>query len=766
MLCAKVQAQCPEVGYERASTNPRYVANGWDTALTCAKPGLILIPDYTATAMRVNSRYKVEAIPYNPPDTSFHSTAGGGGTLNVNQDDHYDATAMQLPFPFNFFGRNYRTAVVGPNGNVSFDASKAGQHCSYSWSGTIPSTSFAEKNQIFGVYEDIDPQPSHGQSGVPFEGMYKAVYGAYPCRKLVVNINGIPGYGQGSSGAPTHYQKSQIVCYEGTNIIEVHVNKKTSAPTTNTSCGAILGILNPTGDTAFVAPGRSNFLTNITTPEAWRFTPLGDTIINFKWYRGEDTNAANEIRAVMGPDSPEPGNDTLIMINDTLNQGGNRHGTLIIVPSRLSVQNLTVSQPITVRMIFTSAGIQTNGKPIIYDMWYTFHIGVDQDKEFTITPRHRKMCRNERDTIDITIPQDATSPIRKIDWKFTDGSYNESSEGRVRQALSPRGNTGVDSTSTSMYLGNYNWPFGTDRFMDTVIAIADITFENGCTNSDTVWLFYVNNKNVITDTHTCEGVPFMFHGHEYSEINTYNVPMDTLGCPYTAVLKLAVKDTDFVIWPYKDCHPYTWGDRTYYESTNAPRYTFKNRWGCDSTVNLHFTMDKSLKAIIEVTPEKATLDNLNIAFKDVSLASVSRKWILPDGSNSTDVTTYFNFPTSQDSITTMLVAISNFGCQDTTSVTVPLLKESIWFPNAFTPGREENPFFAVKGIGVVSLHVDIYNRNGSYVGGWDGIDGHWDGLDRNGDTCPQGAYVYIAKYTTVINPQSPLTKKGTILLIR
>lgn len=762
LLCLSAQAQCPEVGYDKASTNPRYVANGWDTAITCDVPGLILAPNYTVTAMRVNGQYKVESIPYNPPDTSFHSIAGGGSVIPISTDDDWNSTVLPLPFPFNFFGTNYRTGVVGGNGIVTFDPTKAGTYCNFSFTTPIPNSTFPSPNAIYGVYEDIDPRYS---SGTPNQGIYQAVYDAYPCRKMVVSYNGIPGYGHSNSS--TQYGKYQIACYEGTNIIEVHVKNRTSAPTTNTSCGGIIGIMNADKTVAFTAPGRNGFTSNITTPEAWRFTPLGDTIINFMWYRGDDTIAANQIHATAGdPNNPEPGNDTLIMLNDTLNQGGNHHGPLIIAPSRLTVQNITHSQAITVRMIFTSAGVRNNGDPILYDMSYTFHVGVDKDTNFTMRTRHRTMCRNERDTIDITIPEDATAPIRKIDWNFTDGSYNGATEGRIRQTLTPRGNTGVDSTSTSMYLNNYNWPYNTTRFTDTVIVIASITFDNGCLNNDTIHLYYVNNKNITTDTHTCEGVPFLFHGQEFSEINTYNVQLDTAGCPYTAILKLNVMDTNFVVWPHKDCHPYTWGDSTYTESTNAPSFTFKNKWGCDSTVNLHFTMDRSLKAIIEATPEKATLDNLNIAFKDVSLSSTGRKWILPDGSNSTDVTTYYNFPTSQDSITTTLIAISNFGCEDTTSVTIPLLKESIWFPNAFTPGRDENPYFLVKGIGVVSLHVDIYNRNGVLVGGWDGIDGYWDGRDNNGEPCPLGSYVYIAKYTTVINPQNPITKKGTILLIR
>lgn len=763
------KAQCPEVGYDKASTNPRYVNNGWDTAVTCDIPSIVLVPNYTVTAMTLNGNYQVDTIPYNPPDTTFHATTGGGGQLFANSDDIF-ASVMSLPFPFNFFGTNYRQAVVGANGVITFNTASSGQYCPYNFHTycPIPSTTFPILNAIYGVYEDINPMG--GTSGIANQGIYESIYDLYPCRKLCVSWNGIPVYGH-STQASTYYCTYQIVCYEGTNIIEVHVKRRRGGATANSGEG-IIGVQNSAGTKAFWAVPRNNtqtgttrgnpFYTDQIDRQGFRFTPLGDTVINFEWYRGEDTIAANKIL----PFSQDPNNDTLIMQRETLNQGGGRHGTLIYVDSKLLVQNITVSQAITVRLRFTSAGVNAAGQHILYDMKYTYHVGVDKDDNFTMTPTKRGVCRQQKDSVAITIPDTASSEIRKINWSFTDGSYNASSQQRIRNAVSPHGNTGVDSTSRLMILNDYNWSVSSSRMFDTIIVIANVTFDNGCQNYDTTWLTYVNNKNHTLDTFTCKGIPFVFHGNEYSQIGTYNVNLDTLGCSYKDILTLNLKDTNFVIWPYKDCHPYTWGDSTYSASTNTPTYTYKNVYGCDSTVNLNFTFDNSLKAIIEATPQHATLDDLNIQFKDVSLASSNRKWIMPDGSIRSDVTVYYNFPTDQDSIKTTLIAISNFGCQDTTSVTIPLLKQSIWFPNAFTPGRNENPIFNIKGIGIVSLHVEIYNRAGALVARWDGMDGYWDGNDLAGEPCPPGAYVYLAKYTDIINPMNPNTKKGTVLLIR
>ncbi len=766
----RAAAQCPEVGYENASQNPLYVSNGWDTAVTCNTPSITLVPDFTVTAMTLNGQYQVDTIPYNPPDPTFHSTSGvGGGQIPIGVDDGFH-TLMPLPFPFNFFGTNYRQAVVGGNGIVSFDPSVSGQRCEYNFQAQcpIPNATFPHKNAIYGVYEDIDPSYTSNQVTSP--GIYQSIYDAYPCRKLCVSYNGISQFGY-SNQANTRYCTYQIVCYEGTNIIEVHVKKRSEGASTNQGKG-LIGIQNSTGTTAFVAKPRNapanayNAFSSsvLIDEEAFRFTPLGDTVINFTWYRGQEVNEDNRIRSGIG-EGGDPGNDTLILMKDTLNQGGGRGGAFVEVDSRLDVRNITTSQYITVRLRFISAGVNDAGDPINYDMVYTYYVGVDKDDSLTLSTTDRLMCRGESDSLIVTIPEDATSDIKSITWSFTDGSYNPASEQRIRNAIRPRGNTGVDSTSRIMILQPYQWPV-TTKMVDTVIAIANVTFQNGCTNYDTIHLTYVNNNNFVTDSFTCEGVPLLFYGQEFSTIGQHEVQLDTLGCRYKRILKLDVKDTNFTVWPYTDCHPYEWGDSIYSESTTAPRHTFKNQWGCDSTVNLHFTYVTSLKAIIEASPKQATLDDLNIMFKDVSLASNDRRWLMPDGSERNDVTVYYSFPTDQDSITTTLIAINQYGCEDTTSVTIPLLKESIWFPNAFTPDKSRNSKFLVKGVGITSLHVEIYNRSGVLVGRWDGIDGSWDGTDLSGDPCPHGAYVYVAKYTNVINPMNPVVKRGTVLLLR
>ncbi len=189
--------------------------------------------------------------------------------------------------------------------------------------------------------------------------------------------------------------------------------------------------------------------------------------------------------------------------------------------------------------------------------------------------------------------------------------------------------------------------------------------------------------------------------------------------------------------------------------------------GCDSTVNLQLNLiDQSLLARIDVSPDYATLTRTKITFRDISLNGDRRIWLMPDGSRRYDAVVHYTFPLDYDSITTRLIAIDSWGCQDSTEVTIPLRKECIWIPNAFTPRLANNNRFMVKGTGILSFHIEIYDRNGSLVARWDGLDGSWDGTDLHGNPCPNGSYMYLAKYSHVISPRVVQHKRGTITLLR
>lgn len=736
-------AQCPDIYYPTPSNRYSLVRRGWDTLVTCENPAIDLLAEVFVTAQTFDG-YVVSAIDYNPPDTTFCSHAGGGYALPVNQDDYYDANTTAFPFSFSFFGRRYNSAVVGPNGNVSFNTSMTSQFMPYSVQNYAPlpssnsASNSAVKNCIFGLWEDIDPGYI-SNSGVPNAGIHKAIYTIPPkhygpsCRMLCVSYNGVPKFGHSSAQeAPTHYSTSQIVCYEGTSIIEVHI-KRHSAQCGTDGNKCVVGLLNPTGDTAYCAPGR-NPLDNqdITTPEAWRFTPVGTTVRNIRWYLG-DTNQCDDQHEIL---SINPGDSVYKNHYD-----GEQYLGLHVAP--------TVPTTYTMRLIYQGSSGDW------YDIKYPVHVGTDFSHEIRYTV-DTIVCKGEIDTIALDLQSnDLSRPLHNI-WQVSNPNV--------------RVNYNYDSTMLVMPGSQPHIFWGTTRnnLYDTTYFSLTSVFSNGCRDSANIRIIFCNRIDDTTYGSICDGQAYTFCGQQYHSVGTYS--HDTVTpeqCPYTKFLRLETHNNDYSVDYQKDCHPYTWQDgNTYDETTSMPTVTLQNRWGCDSVVRLSFTMDNSLEAHILANPEHATLDDLHLMLKDVSLGSNSRRWYFPDGRTDTNITVYYEYPTNEDSISFMLVAKSPYGCEDTAYTTIPLLKETIWFPNAFTPARQENNIFKPDGVGIISMEMDIYNRHGLLIKHIVGTDTGWDGTDENGNLVPEGGYVYVVRYVQVIDPDNPKSHKGNVLVIR
>ncbi|WP_460200297.1 beta strand repeat-containing protein [Scytonema sp. NUACC21] len=87
-----------------------------------------------------------------------------------------------------------------------------------------------------------------------------------------------------SCGTAQGLQESQLVLYEGTNVIDVHVTRRTVCANWN-SGNAVLGLHNATGTQAITPPGR-NTGTWVANNESWRFTPSGNSLTTIQWLDG------------------------------------------------------------------------------------------------------------------------------------------------------------------------------------------------------------------------------------------------------------------------------------------------------------------------------------------------------------------------------------------------------------------------------------------------------------------------------------------------
>ncbi len=764
MMAGKGWAQCPQITINEKYDHTRSalcVANGWDTTVDCRNASLILNATYFITAEKFNGTYLVEEIPYNPVDTTFHA----GNLLNISNDDVWEGSAIQFPFTFMYFGYPYTQAVVGSNGLVSFNSSYIGQGCAYYYSVPIPSPSFPSLNAIYGVYEDIDPRGlSTGQ------GMFRSVGGTYPCRYLCASVNEVPLFPYSSNG--NNRCTYQIVCYEGTNIIEVHVKQRSCCSTTNNGKG-IIGIQNATGQTqvshfhefnylgdptyyiepnspgAFVAPNRGNDAggwTGTTSYEAWRFTPQGSTTKNIFWWRLFEDENGNIIDSVQLTSNQGDTNGYYL---------NTEHTMVHVTPTR------------TTKYVVQCRYKGANGH------WYgvdrmsmrdTITIGLDTSNRMTLRADDTILAEGERTRVYLTYPE--TQTLDSCSWL-------------VRKRIN-----GIDTLMPPTALTNYftSVIFNNDPDMmvqnqtDSSYVFCNPTFKNGCRNYDSILIQTFPNYDFYDTIGLCRGESVDWCGIHF------NAPQHTLDTSkhYYSVhesdsnrhLHLVVSDLSYHTDTVLDCKPYTWlNGRTYSANNEDTRATdtvhLKNDWGCDSIVTLDFTIIP-MKAIIEHSPEVATIDELTIELRDRSYGHDTRKWLLPDGQTSQLPETSIIFPLDgEDTMTVQLAVHNNYGCDDTATTVIPLHKVSYYVPNVFTPDRNDNYRWAPSIQGNANeIQVWIYNRRGMQVCYFQGSEGYWDGLDMSGHRCPQGTYVYIIRYRNTLNPEVTQEVKGTITLLR
>ena len=211
---------------------------------------------------RVTDSYLITPIPYSPlPYTT-------GTIYNIAIDDRW-STTVNLPFEFCFFNQTYTQYVISTNGVISFNLGYSNQFSPWAFTASIPTAAANFPRSMIGLYHDIDPS-------LGGEVRY-GVTGVYPCRKLVVSFNDIPHF-----SCSQQRSKFQIILYELTNVIEVHVERKQTCNTWNGG-RACLGIQNTAGNTAYAPAGRNTANYTINTPEAWRFTPNGVVNSVFSW---------------------------------------------------------------------------------------------------------------------------------------------------------------------------------------------------------------------------------------------------------------------------------------------------------------------------------------------------------------------------------------------------------------------------------------------------------------------------------------------------
>lgn len=190
---------------------------------------------------------------------------------NVSTDDYFSAV-QNIGFSFNYFGQNYTQFVVSGNNTVSFDLSLANQWCEFVYSLALGA---GELDKAI-LYPFQDAYPSNGNQ------ISVITFGNPGRRVCVIQACQVPLY-----SCTNLLSSSQVVLYEGSNIIDINILNKPAGCTWQQGTG-IIGIRNNT--TEILAPGRN--LPNVNWSEqrkTYRFIPnaTGSYSLDTLVYRGQ-----------------------------------------------------------------------------------------------------------------------------------------------------------------------------------------------------------------------------------------------------------------------------------------------------------------------------------------------------------------------------------------------------------------------------------------------------------------------------------------------
>jgi gliding motility-associated-like protein len=219
----------------------------------------------------------------------------------LNTDDFFSA-AVNIGFPFVYFGNTYTQFIASGNNFISFNVTKSTLYSSFTWAGATAAGDL--NNSILLAFMDTDLS----QGGK----IRTQTFGTTPNRRCIVEYCRVPKFG----GVCNAFQvTNQLILYEGSNIIEVHTGSIPGTPTcpSTTPGWAVQGVRDPSSTVQIYTPprGPADFWGSVgATSTSTRYTPNGtgsylvdttiaynpwimieaDSASSLKWYREGEPN--------------------------------------------------------------------------------------------------------------------------------------------------------------------------------------------------------------------------------------------------------------------------------------------------------------------------------------------------------------------------------------------------------------------------------------------------------------------------------------------
>ncbi|MDR1543383.1 MAG: hypothetical protein LBS50_03030 [Prevotellaceae bacterium] len=497
------------------------------------------------------TNYTVTSIPYAPP-YPFNT----GTQIFVNQDDIF-SSAITLPFPFCFYENTYNEAIIGANGIISFNTVYAADHCPWmteTYSNIPNGEEMGQqlRNAIYGVMEDIDPRGVDTTGG----SIRWALLGEAPCRTLCVSYDRLPLYNISEDYTdPNLWNSYQIVLYEGSNIIDIHVLRRNRYDDWNSGRG-LIGVQNADGTKATAAPNRNLAdLWEAQTSEAWRFTPVSTPVYTVTYYEG------------VGFNGPVLGSMDSLQFNT-----GNLQNTAI-----------------TARLQFTSCnGTEFDLSDTVLLKW-----------NFPLTEIYETTCKSN---------YNFNGKILTSSGTFYDTIPLTSGCDSI-VALHLQMNIPPATNISAAICKGENYDFNGNSVNITGIYHDTLPDKNNC---DSIIILNLTVKPIIIQTENLmicpSALPYSWRDTVFQVGTTagtfvFNRKSAVSGCDSIVTLKLSINTQILRTESLSVCQenlPYAWRDTIFEVGSNSGTLIFNrfsNSSGCDSIVTLYLTVNQSFAQI-------------------------------------------------------------------------------------------------------------------------------------------------------------------------
>ena len=212
----------------------------------CLDSCVWVAPDFERSAETTG--YTVDSVAYAPP------LAFGTGEVQSTATNGY-TSIIALPFGFSFFDTDFFQLKVSRKGFLTFNTGLGG---GYNYPNQPLGSNSLPPNSIMAPYAYI------GNSG---GSIRTATLGEAPCRQFVISWEYLP-----QTGCSSNELLSQVVLYETSNAVEVHVGQFTSC----LQITACVGIQGGVGEGAY-GPAAYDTGEFALADQAFRYAPTGAT---------------------------------------------------------------------------------------------------------------------------------------------------------------------------------------------------------------------------------------------------------------------------------------------------------------------------------------------------------------------------------------------------------------------------------------------------------------------------------------------------------